>query len=179
MDIIVKRPYTDGVTDAITFFVGDEIEKTPAYGMRTLFVVGVHDGVSIVALAMQHNCTHIYFGANQSFSTNGVDDIATWKPWEDMIKIGLDAGYWCTLDFDVHEIEGVHESGLCESRRFIPQISVKIPYLTLLNYNATLKIDDTEFDATNPGVWCHRIRDLTTTETFTNWDLYTKDEIIK
>lgn len=175
----MKRPYAAGITDTVTFFVGVEIEKTPAFGMRTLFVVGVHNGESIVALAMKHQCTHIYYGANQSFHTNGVNDAVTWNSWEDMIKIGLDSGYWCTLDFDVREIEGVHESGLCERRRFIPQISVKIPYLSLLNYNATLKIDDTDFDATNPGVWCHRVRDLTTTETFTNWDLYTKDEIVK
>ena len=39
----MKRNYQSGETDAITFFVGIEIEHTPAYGMRTLFVVGEHD----------------------------------------------------------------------------------------------------------------------------------------
>ena len=64
-------------------------------------------------------------------------------------------------------------------RRFIPQISVKLPYLTQLGYNATIKLDDLDFDHSNPGVWCHRLRDLTTTESFTDWDQYGKDEIIK
>ena len=180
----MKREYTTGTAEAITFFVGTEIERTPAYGMRTLFVVGVHEPETILELIkarIGHGpaITHIYFGANQSFKTDGINDVATWRPWEDMIYVCLEAGYWCTLDLDVRDVEGLLESGLTEKRRFIPQISVKIPGLQLLNYNATIKIDDTDFNATNPGVWCHRLRDLTTTESFTDWDQYSKDEIIK
>ncbi len=177
----MKRNYETGVADSITFFTGVEIEKTPAYGMKTLFVVGVHDPYIVMELARNNNCEHIYFGANQSFCTNGVNDIDTWRPWEDMIYVCLDAedGFWCTLDFDVRETEGLLESGLTEKRRFIPQISVKLPYLNQLGYNATLKIDDKDFNATNPGVWCHNLQDLLGRDKFTNWDQYGKDEIIK
>ena len=31
----MKRNYESGVADSITFFTGIEIEKTPAYGMKT------------------------------------------------------------------------------------------------------------------------------------------------
>ena len=175
----MKRDYKQGVAEEIIFFVGEEIERTPAYGMRTLFVVGVHDDQVIINLAQNNNCKHIYFGANQSFRTNGVNDIARWRPWEDMIKACLDKDFWCTLDFDVCETEGLLESGLTEYRRFIPQISVKLPYLNQLGYNATLKIDDKDFNASNPGVWCHNLQDLLGRDKFTNWDQYGKDEIIK
>jgi hypothetical protein len=175
----MKRPYNTETAENITFFVGTEIEHTPAYGMKTLFVVGVHDSQTIIHLANTNDCTHIYFGANQSFSTDGVNDVDTWRAWESMIKECLLKDYWCTLDFDVKEVEGLAESFLCEHRRFIPQISVKIPYLNLLNYNATIKIDDTNFEATNPGVWCLPLSAATQRKYFTTWDLYTKDEIIK
>jgi len=175
----MKRDYKQGVAEEIIFFVGEEIERTPAYGMRTLFVVGVHDDQVIINLAQNNNCKHIYFGANQSFRTNGVNDIARWRPWEDMIKACLDKDFWCTLDFDVCETEGLLESGLTEYRRFIPQISVKLPYLNQLGYNATLKIDDKDFNASNPGVWCHNLQDLLGRDRFTDWDQYGKDEIIK
>ena len=175
----MKREYTTGTAEAITFFVGDEIEKTPAFGMKTLFVVGVHEPDVILELASNNDCDHIYFGANQSFNPSGTNDIATWKLWEDMIYVCLENDYWCTLDFDVKDVEGLLESGLTEKRRFIPQISVKLPYLQLLGFNATIKLDDKDFDATNPGVWCHRLRDLTTVDSFTNWDQYGKDEILK
>jgi hypothetical protein len=177
----MKRTYTEGIKESITFFVGIEIERTPAYGMKTLFVVGVHDPYTIMELASKHECKHIYFGANQSFKTLGVNDAATWRPWENMIYVCLDSEYefWCTLDFDVRETEGLLESGLTEKRRFIPQISVKLPYLNQLGYNATLKIDDKDFSATNPGVWCHNLQDLLGRARFTDWDQYGKDEIIK
>jgi hypothetical protein len=177
----MKRNYENGIIDNATFFTGVEIEKTPAFGMKTLFVVGVHDPYIVMELARNNNCTHIYFGANQSFHTRGVNDAETWRPWEDMIYVCLDSedGFWCTLDFDVRETEGLLESGLTEKRRFIPQISVKIPYLNQLGYNATLKIDDKDFEATNPGVWCHNLQDLLGRDHFTDWDQYGKDEIIK
>ena len=95
-----------------------------------------------------------------------------------MIKQVLDAGYMCTLDIDVACVEGLAESMLCENNNFIPMISVKIPYIRLLNYNATLKIDDKDFDATNPGVWCHSVHTLQKRSVFTDWSKYTKDESI-
>jgi len=175
----MKRDYTDGVADNITFFIGTEIEKTPAYGMKTLFVVGVHDDQIITTIAQNNDCTHIYFGANQSFKTDGVNDAENWRMWEDMIYVCLEQGYWCTLDLDVREVEGLLESGLVEKQQFIPQISVKLPYLQQLGYNATIKIDDKDFKATNPGVWCHNLHDLLGRDRFTSWDQYGKDEIIK
>ena len=106
----MKRPYNTETAENITFFVGTEIEHTPAYGMKTLFVVGVHDSQTIIHLANTNDCTHIYFGANQSFSTDGVNDVDTWRAWESMIKECLLKDYWCTLDFDVKEVEGLAES---------------------------------------------------------------------
>ena len=47
----MKRDYTDGVKENITFFTGVEIEKTSAYGMKTLFVVGVQYVREIVSLS--------------------------------------------------------------------------------------------------------------------------------
>ena len=37
----MKRDYTAGVKEDIVFFVGTEVEHTPAFGMRTLFVTGI------------------------------------------------------------------------------------------------------------------------------------------
>ena len=175
----MKREYDTGTAEAITFFTGVEIEKTPAHGMKTLFVVGVQNAASILEMAGENYCEHIYFGANQSFPKLATDDAEEWRPWERMIDQCLDAGYWCTLDFDVSTVHGVLEMPVIGHRRFIPQISVKLPYLQQLGYNATIKLDDIDFEYSNPGVWCHSLHSLTTRETFTDWDQYGKDEIIK
>jgi hypothetical protein len=160
-------------------FVGTEVEHSPAYGQKTLFVVGIQENDLIEAAVIAHKCTHIYFGANQSFpkiDTNNAD----WTRWENMIIPFLSRGYWCTLDIDVNQVEGLLESGLTEHHKFIPMISVKLPYLQQLGYNATIKLDDKNFAATNPGVWCHSLHSLTKREgIFTDWSNYTKDEIVR
>jgi hypothetical protein len=95
-----------------------------------------------------------------------------------MIKFFLDRDYLCTLDIDVSCSEGLLESGLTEYHNFIPMISVKLPYINQFGYNATLKIDDKDFQATNPGVWCHSLHDLQDRRRFTDWSQYTKDETV-
>ena len=163
----------------INFFIGTEVEHTPAKGKRTLFVVGVHNEQVITTLAKNSECPHIYFGANMSFPNPDVNDADTWKSWEFMITEALKEGFLCTLDIDVKSAEGLAESGLTDYNNFIPMISVKLPYVQLLGYNATIKLDDKDFRATNPGVWCHSLHELRDRKVFTDWSQYTKDEVIK
>ena len=164
--------------ESIKFFTGIEVEHSPAYGQKTLFVVGLQDVTEIHLAAKRHECSHIYFGANQSFPKFDTND-ERWFLWEDMISALLKNGFLCTLDIDIAQVEGLCESGLVEQGNFIPMISAKIPYLRLLGYNATLKIDDRDFSATNPGVWCHSLHDLQDRSKFTDWSQYTKDEVVK
>jgi hypothetical protein len=161
--------------DHVAFFTGTEVEHTPAFGKKTLFVVGVQTSDDIAAHIQ--GCEHIYFGANQSFP-NYDTDARGWVDWENMIQPFLKAGYLCTLDIDVGCVEGLLETGLTEHHNFIPMISVKLPYIKQLGYNATLKLDDRDFAATNPGVWCHSIHDLQNRDHFTDWSKYTKDETL-
>ena len=160
------------------FFVGTEVEHTPAYGHNTLFVVGLQGTKEILdILNNQKHITHVYFGANMSFpSSIRTNDAVFWDPWDKMIQRCLDAGYLCTLDIDIACVEGLLESGLTENHNFIPMISVKLPYINQLGYNATLKLDDKDFRATNPGVWCHSLHTLQKRSVFTDWSKYTKDE---
>jgi len=160
----------------IKFFYGTEVEHTPAFGKKTLFVVGVQSADDIAANIQ--GCEHIYFGANQSFPNIDTNDYVKWSQWENMILYFLQKGYLCTLDIDVKCVEGLLESSLTEDHNFIPMISVKLPYIKLLGYNATLKIDDKDFAATNPGVWCHSIHELQNRDHFTDWSKYTKDETL-
>ena len=162
-----------GFDDEVPFFYGTEVEQTPAFGKRTLFVVGVQPINQIAEHVI--GCDHIYFGANMSFPRRPT--YHEYQPWHDMIEYFLERDYWCTLDMDVDSMGEFHEGNLCEYRRFIPMISVKLPYINLLNYNAVLKIDDRDFDSTNPGVWCHRVHKLTNPESFTDWDQYKNDAI--
>jgi hypothetical protein len=167
--------------ESVDFFIGKEVEHSPAFGMKTLFVVGLQDPDKIHAMAVAHKCDHIYFGANQSFPADGSAD---WKSWEAMISLMLRSGlggdhyYMCTLDLDVSLAEELLDGPLVEFNNFIPMLSVKLPSIKQLGYNATLKLDDKDFRATNPGVWCHNLHDLQDRSVFTDWSKYTKDETL-
>lgn len=176
---IMKRIYEDGTNTGIQYFVGTEVEHTPAFGKKTLFVVGITDPVDIVALANENAAEHIYLGANQSFSItgeHGTDEEI--KGWEGMTYALLKAGFWVTLDFDIRYTEWIVEAGFTSYNKFIPMISAKLPYIEQLGYNACLKLDDRDFDASNPGVWVHSVHSLQDRTVFTDWSKYTTDKII-
>ena len=170
----MKRDYGTGQADDVIFFTGIEIEHTPAYGKKTLFITGVQP-VEDIAANLQ-GCEHIFFGANHSFYPT---DNFQWDRWESMIQYFLDKGYLCSLDIPIAVAEEFHENGLNEYNNFIPQIRVPIPYIKLWNYNTMIKIDDKDFNATNPGVWSHSLHKLMTRDVFTSWDQYNNDEIVK
>jgi hypothetical protein len=172
----MKRDYSTGQSDNAVFFFGNEVEHTPAYGMSTLFVVGVQPVEAIEGALSNNNIKHIFFGANHSYNPQSYEEH---KAWEEMIQFFLDKDYLCSLDIPMNQVEEFHEGGLCERDNFIPQIRVPIPYIKLWNYNTMLKIDDKDFKATNPGVWSHSLHTLMDRSKFTDWAQYNNDTVIK
>ena len=160
----------------VIYFTGTEVEHTIMYGQKTLFVVGIQPVEDIILRAKEHGIEHIYLGTSQSFKPQSGQD---WQNWDTMITPLLKAKLWVTLDFGVEYAKDLHEEGWNEFDRFIPMISVKLPYIKLYNYNATLKIDDTTWGDTNPGVWSHHLPSLMNKAQFTGWHQYTQDTIIK
>ena len=170
------RDYRTGEQDSVTYFTGVEVEKTPAYGMKTLFVTGLQDPEDVLYYASEEKCKHIFFGANHSYDPK---DESEWMAWDTMIEFLLKEGFLCSLDIPIAIAEEFLESGLVENDNFIPQLRVPVPYSKLWNYNTMLKIDDKDFKATNPGVWCHSLHDLMDREKFTDWTKYGLDKVIK
>lgn len=172
----MMRSYDSGNKEHVCLFVGKEIEKTPAFDMQTLFVVGVQNWQQLIEHASEYQCEHIYLGANQSFCPRNAEDTAEWGILATHL---LNTGLWVTLDFDIKYVETVLGLGLNDHGRFIPQISAKIPHINQFNYNACLKIDDKDFKSSNEGVWVYNIHDLQNQLHLTKWSQYSKDQIIK
>jgi len=170
---------TDG-RQQVDYFVGTEVENTTMKGKLTLFVVGiktleeVREQIRIYRFnsAMSADVNHVYLGTSQCFTPKTNED---WSEWDKFITDLLKAGLWVTLDFGVEYAPEVLEFGWNEHFNFIPMISVKLPYIQQFNYNATLKIDDTTWGHSNPGVWCHPLNELMTRDVYTDWKDYTGD----
>lgn len=160
----------------VKFFIGPEVEHTPANSKKTLFVVGKQDLDAIKRVARENKTPHIFMGANHSF------EIDNSPYWQTTIAGLLDLGFWVSLDYEAHlhdKVLKMLSPGIWQSRLFVPLLSVRIPHLASSNPNLTVKIDDIDFKATNEGVWCMHFRELMDSNRFTDWSEYTSDEIIQ
>ena len=161
----------------VAFFIGPEVEHTPAYSKKTLFVVGKQDIKSILKHATEHKVTHIFMGANHSFDAS----IPVSPYWNETIIALLDKGFWVTLEYEAHlhkAMLSVLNPATWLSRMFVPLLSVRIPSIHTTSSNLTVKIDDVDFNATNPGVWCMHFKEVTDSNRFTDWTEYGSDLII-
>lgn len=178
MGLAMIRNYdTQQQRDDVVFFTGYEVEKTPAYGLRTLFVTGLQDTAVIEKHYTENHCEHIFFGANHSYSPDLSlpESHKEWEQWDTMILHFLKRDYLCTLDIPVSHCEYFLDGPCVEFDCFIPQIRISVPYIKQWNYNTMVKIDDKGFRSSNPGVWCHRMHDLMQADKFTDWRDYGLD----
>lgn len=163
--------------EGVDFFIGPEVEHTPAYSKRTLFVVGKQKLDQIEKTAKEYKTPHIFMGANHSFSAASMDTY-----WDQVITALLDKGFWVTLDYQAHEHADVLKMlnpGVWQCRTFVPLLGVRIPKVQTSSPNLTIKIDDVDFKATNPGVWCLHHHEVTDSNRFTDWNDYATDQVLQ
>ena len=162
--------------EEVTFFIGGEVEKTPAFSKKTLFVVGKPPLEQIERMVKEHKTPHVFMGANHSFAVGNLDPY-----WDATITALLDKGLWVTLDYQAHEHEEVLKllnPGIWQCRTFVPLLGVRIPNVQTSSPNLTVKIDDVDFNATNPGVWCLHHHEVTDSNRFTGWEEYVTDQVV-
>lgn len=173
----MKRTYKNKFKEDVLYFVGNEVEKTPFYGRRTLFVVGLRNSKKIIRRANDYNCRHIYLGANMSFKNIDWNEVRTSRLRE-TIQILLDNRFQVTLDisksFDLSTIEY-----FVDNEYFHIMYSLAIPYAEKYCKAITIKVDDVGFDKTNTGVWCNPLDKLMEPIVKTEWSAYVTDEIIE
>ena len=169
----MKRDYSTGVTDTAEFFVGTEVEKTPTQGMKTLFVVRHQHSNDIEKYAIENDCTHIYLGANHCFKNfDGRDREMLVPTIESLLE-----KYHVTLDVPGNaRLEEI--TSFLANPKFTIVYAVPVENIMGMKGNVIFKIDDKDFKATNPGVWCWSVRDLIKEEHFTDWNEYGDDEIL-
>ena len=167
------RDYSTGVSEDIRVFSGMEIEHTPAYGKRTLFLARNDLTVDdIKEFAHTNNCEAIYYGANRTYMHSHGMQLA-------QIQTLLKEDFWITVDypFEIHRAVKQKFNSVWNDPKFIPFCSLIFPD-TEQDNNLCFKVDDVDFNKTNPGVWTMSMTDFKKQAGFTQWDEYKKDEPI-
>jgi len=170
----MDRDYKTGRSESVGVFSGVEVEHTPAYGKQTLFLARndlYYD--QIEELAKKVNAEAIYFGANRMFMPNHGTQI-------NQMKRLLRKGYWVTIDYQHKDHEMVKQrfSEIWNDEKFIPFCSIIFPNSEDDN-NLCIKIDDVDFNKTNPGVWTMTMDNFKQSAGFTSWEHYKQDEPIE
>jgi hypothetical protein len=170
----MKRPYsTESTIEQVTYFTGTEIERTNAYGLKTLFVATQKlDELQIKRYAKEHKCEHIYVGANKCIR-NYDDNL---RP----VIRNLLKEYHVTIDYPyrLHEDIKMKFSEFWKNKKFTAMVSFENPHVEH-DVNVYFKWDDRGFNSTNEGVYVIPVKDTLKEEYKTNWEDYGKDEILK
>lgn len=170
----MDRPYqTKPTNDDVSYFVGEEIEKTNAVGLKTLFVATEKWNVpTIVMYAKQYGCRHIYLGANKCIRR--LDDEL--RPTiRNLLK-----DYHVTVDYPyrLHEDMKMKMSEFWKDKNFTAIVSFENPHVEH-DVNVYFKWDDRGFNSTNEGVYVIPVKDTLNEQYKTDWKDYGKDEVIK
>lgn len=170
------RDYSTGIGNGVEYFVGYEIENTKFKGLKTLFVAKKPNFAEICEKSMVPNVPHVYIGGNHFFQKH----VLFQEDLECAANL-IEIGYRVTLDIPIYAYDEylrlkkrVHFSF---EEDFCLTLSVPVPHIDKHPY-IHIKIDDTGFRETNPGVWVFSIDSLPK-ETFNDWSLYKNDGPVK
>ena len=151
------------------FFVGNEVEHTPFFGLRTLFVSGINNWKEMIEYAEKYKCEHIYLGANNSFRES--------THWNRLVPYLLGKGYKVTLDYPIKFHTSISEilgHKLMQSENFARIASCTLEDVENVYMNMLIKIDG----RSNTGVWVVPVRELLNEDRKTDWIDYESDEVI-
>jgi hypothetical protein len=171
----MKRTYDVGVSSEVNIFIGNEVESSKAYELKTLFIVpeNIVDIIEVIK-KYEDQVEHIYLNANHTIIESDVlagkyYDVLNYIEQSDKIK---------HVTLEIFFYEPTHLELLHAYPKLLLNISIQIPRVDKISSRIAIKIDDVDFDATNAGVWTSRVDDLLNKKMrFTPWISYTKDEI--
>ena len=167
------RDYKNGYFEDMRMFSGKEIEHTPAYGLQTLFLA--RNDLTLAQIeeqAVMVQAEAIYYGANRTYMHNHGMQLSQ------IIQL-CDKGYYVTVDYPYELHDEVKEKFniVWKHEKFIPFCSIIFPH-TEDDTQLCIKVDDTDFNKTNPGVWTMTMNDFKSKSGHTKWEEYKKDEPI-
>jgi hypothetical protein len=170
----MDRDYKTGKSKSVGVFSGIEIEHTPALGLQTLFLARndlTFD--QIQSLCVHSNAEAVYYGANRSYIHGHMMQVAQ------IMKL-LDSGYYVTVDYpyDMHKDVMKKFRAIWKHKKFIPFCSIIFPD-SEEDTALCFKIDDVDFNKTNPGVWAMSMKDFKAKAGFTKWEQYKQDKPIE
>jgi len=155
------------------YIVGEEIEKTAAFGKKTLFVNIASEPKIIEELITKYKCKHIYFEVSYAISNNK-NKKKILKDFRKLAQYFLKKGILVTIDIP-NELANTY-ADLTDNKNFILNVAIHFPKMHKLKDNVSIKFVDTEYKGGSGGVYVADLDSIRDTKNnFTPWEDYSAD----
>ena len=153
-------------------FVGLEVEHNANLGLKTLFVVDLRPADLILSMAQEHECSHVFFGANYSNPDHFTIQ------WSNMISKVCET-LPASIDISPESINSFIQCGLDQIENLQVQIRLTVPHIQkLLNERTYIKLDDQK-PRTNLDVRVIKLSEVFDQAQPTSWSSYHKDRYVE
>lgn len=165
----MNRDYVDGnVSSTITKFIGKEVEFSAAYGLSTLFVLSTEALFVKQFDFARYQVSHVYLNANHSDPYQIDESVMYYLQSCEYVR------YMTIEVFDKEQFEYIQQHAL-QFTKILIMWSVAIPNVMSIGNRVTIKLDDSTFNHSNPGVYCMSALEFITNSHETKWNEYTQD----
>ena len=158
--------------DRPDYIIGPEVERTAAYGKKTLIVNQFKDINTIQAIAEQFKCRHIYLEVTYALN-HSRNQAQVLKRYRQLAQHFLKQDYTVTVDIP-NELASRY-ADLTKDKRFVMNVAIQIPDMHKLGDRVSMKFVGGADWNKSGGVYVADFDTIRTKKNFTPWSKYNKD----
>ena len=158
--------------DRPDYIIGPEVERTAAYGKKTLIVNQFKDIDTIQAIAEQFKCRHIYLEVTYALN-HSRNQAQVLKRYRQLAQHFLKQDYTVTVDIP-NELASRY-ADLTKDKNFVMNVAIQIPDMHKLGDRVSMKFVGGADWNKSGGVYVADFDAIRTKKNFTPWSKYNKD----
>ena len=158
--------------DRPDYIIGPEVERTAAYGKKTLIVNQFKDIGTIQAIAEQFKCCHIYLEVTYALN-HSRNQAQVLKRYRQLAQHFLKQDYTVTVDIP-NELASRY-ADLTKNKHFVMNVAIQIPDMHKLGDRVSMKFVGGADWNKSGGVYVADFDAIRTKKNFTSWSKYDKD----
>ena len=154
------------------YIVGPEVEKTAAFGKKTLIVNELTDCETLDAMREEYKCDHVYLEVTYALRYNK-NEAQVLKDFRKVAKYFLDKGVTVTIDIPA-ELASKY-ADLTDDKNFVMNVAIQIPDMHKLGDRVSMKFVGGEDWNKSGGVYVADFDEIRVKKNFTPWNKYDND----
>jgi len=154
------------------YIIGSEIEKTAAFGKKTLIVNKITDCDTLDTMRKEFGCDHVYLEVTYSLHYNKNQNHVL-KEYKKIAQYFLKRGITVTIDIP-SELAGWY-ADLTDNKNFVMNVAIQIPDMHKLGDRVSMKFVGGEDWNESGGVYVVDFDAIRSKKNFTPWSKYDDD----